>query len=68
MSELKTTVTFSSQSESYKLTNYPASNTLSITFDGNDCTIYAYLEQFRCFLRACGFSETNIRDALGEFQ
>jgi hypothetical protein len=67
MSELKTTVTFSSQSDSCQLENYPASNTLSITFDGNDCTVYAYVEQFRCFLRACGFSEKNITDALGEF-
>lgn len=67
MSELKTTVTFSSQCESIQLENYPVSNTISITFDGNDCTIYAYVEQFRCFLRACGFCEKNITDALGEF-
>lgn len=67
MSELKTTVNFTSQCESAQLDNYPASSNISITFDGNDCTIYAYVEQFRCFLRACGFGEKTIKDALGEF-
>ena len=67
MSSLKTTITFSCQSECSGLENYPASNTMSITFDGEDCNIYTYVEQFRCFLRGCGFSERNIKDALGEF-
>lgn len=67
MSTLKTTVTFSCHSECSGLENYPASNTMSIAFDGTECNIYTYVEQFRCFLRGCGFAESNVKDALGEF-
>jgi hypothetical protein len=67
MSELKTTVTFKSHSDFGELKDYPASGSHTITFDATNCTIYGYLEQFRCFLRAAGFCEKNIKDALGEF-
>ena len=67
MSTLKTTVTFSCHSECSGLENYPASNTIYIVFDGEDCNIFTYVEQFRCFLKCCGFAEKNIKEALGEF-
>ena len=66
MSSLKTTVTFSCHSECSGLENYPASSAVSISFDGEDCNIYTYVEQFRCFLKACGFADKNIKDTLGE--
>ena len=67
MKELKTTVTFTAHSDYGELQDYPASGTQTITFDATDCTIHAYVEQFRCFLRAEGFAEKNITEALGEF-
>jgi hypothetical protein len=67
MKELKTTVTFTATSDYGELENYPASGTQTITFDATDCTIHAYVEQFRNFLRAEGFAEKTITDALGEY-
>lgn len=64
---MKTTVNFTSHTDYSGLTNYPESGTQTISFNATDCNIYTYVEQFRCFLRACGFSEKNITDALGEF-
>lgn len=66
MKQLKTTVTFTAHSDYGELDDYPVSGTQTITFDATDCTIHAYVEQFRCFLRAEGFAEKNIADALGE--
>jgi hypothetical protein len=39
---------------------------MSIAFDGTDCNIYVYVEQFRCFLKGCGFADKNIEAVLGE--
>ena len=66
MKQLKTTVTFTAHSDYGELKDYPASGTQTITFDATDCTIYAYVEQFRCFMRAEGFAEKIITEALGE--
>jgi hypothetical protein len=49
------------------LENYPYSNTYTFEFDSTDLTIYGYVEQFRTVLRAEGFSEKLITEALGEF-
>jgi hypothetical protein len=49
------------------LENYPCSNTNIFEFDTKDLNIYGYVEQFRSVLRAEGFSETLIKEALGEF-
>ena len=67
MKQLKTTVTFTAHSDYGDLENYPASGTQTITFDATDCTIQAYVEQFRCFLKAEGFAEKTIKEALGEY-
>jgi hypothetical protein len=45
---------------------YPKSDVKSIVFDGEDATVFVYVEQFRRFLRACGFHEKSINDAMGE--
>lgn len=49
------------------LENYPHSNTYTFEFDCTDLTIFGYVEQFRTVLRAEGFSEKLIKEALGEF-
>lgn len=49
------------------LENYPTTNKYTFEFDATDMTIYGYVEQFRTVLRAAGFSEKSITDALGEF-
>ena len=67
MSELKTIITLSSYSDFAGLTGYPKSGSHVISFDATDLDIYGYVEQFRAFLRAAGFCEKNIKDALGEF-
>ena len=67
MKQLKTTVTFTAHSDYGDLEDYPVSGTQTITFDASDCTIHAYVEQFRCFMRAEGFAEKTITEALGEF-
>jgi hypothetical protein len=67
MKQLKTTITFTSESDYGDLQDYPATGSHTVTFDGTDCTIYAYVEQFRNFMRAEGFSEGNIIEAIGEF-
>jgi hypothetical protein len=65
--ELKTTVTFSSFSDFGGLEDYPRSGSHTISFDATDCTIYGYIEQFRSFLKASGFAEKTITEAIGEF-
>jgi len=62
-----TQVTFIADCNNGTLENYPHTNKYTFTFDATDMTIYGYVEQFRCFLRASGFSEKSISDALGEF-
>ena len=49
------------------LENYPSSSNYEFNFDATDLTIYGYVEQFRIVLRAAGFSDKLISDALGEF-
>lgn len=49
------------------LENYPDTSTYTFEFDGTDMTIFGYVEQFRAVLRAAGFAEKTIKDALGEF-
>lgn len=48
------------------LKDYPASNKYTFEFDATDLTLYGYVEQFRTILRASGFSEKSITEALGE--
>ena len=67
MSNFHTQVTFITESNNDGLKDYPLTSKNEITFDATDATIYAYVEQFRCFLRAAGFAEKSIEDALGEF-
>ena len=59
-------VSFIVKNSNGTLTNFPKTDVKSIVFDGTDATIYVYVEQFRYFLRACGFCEKNIIDAMGE--
>ncbi len=49
------------------LKDYPYTNTYTFEFDATDMTIHGYVEQFRTVLRAAGFAEKSIKDALGEF-
>lgn len=67
MKELKTIVTFTAKSDYGDLEDYPRSGSHTTTFDATDCTIHAYVEQFRCFLKAEGFAEKTITEALGEY-
>jgi len=67
MKELKTVVTFTAKTDYGDLNDYPRSGCHTTTFDASDCTVYVYVEQFRNFLRAEGFAEMTIKDALGEF-
>ena len=59
-------VSFVSENSNGTLTNFPKTDVKSIVFDGTDATIFVYVDQFRCFLRACGFGEQSIIEALGE--
>jgi hypothetical protein len=59
-------ISFIAENSNGTLTNFPKTDVKSIVFDGTDATIFVYVDQFRCFLRACGFSEANIVDAMGE--
>ena len=59
-------VSFVSENSNGTLTNFPKTDVKSIVFDGTDATIYVYVDQFRYFLAACGFSEQLILEALGE--
>ena len=67
MSNFHTQVTFITESNNDGLKEYPNTSKYTHTFDATDLTIYGYVEQFRCFLRAAGFAEKGIEDALGEF-
>ena len=59
-------VSFVSKNSNGTLTNFPNTDVKSVTFDGTDASIYIYVDQFRYFLAACGFSEANITEVLGE--
>lgn len=59
-------VSFVSENSNGSLTNFPRTDVKSVVFDGTEATIYVYVDQFRYFLAACGFSEQNILEALGE--
>ena len=60
-----TEISFISESNG-SVEGYPKSDVKSIVFDGEDATVFVYVEQFRMFLRACGFGEISINDAMGE--
>ena len=60
-----TEISFISESNG-SVKGYPKSDVKSIVFDGEDATVFVYVEQFRMFLRACGFGEKSINDAMGE--
>jgi hypothetical protein len=59
-------VSFVSENSNGTLTNFPKTDVKSIVFDGTDATIYVYVDQFRYFLAAEGFSEQSILEVLGE--
>ena len=59
-------VSFIAENSNGTLTNFPKTDVKSIVFDATDATIFVYVDQFRYFLRACGFCEENIVDAMGE--
>ena len=65
--QFHTQVTIIIDANNGKLENYPATSRYKFSFDATDMTIYGYVEQFRAVLRAAGFSEKCITDALGEF-
>jgi hypothetical protein len=48
------------------LEDYPASNKYTFEFDATDLDIYGYVDQFRKVLRASGFSDKSIDNALGK--
>ena len=66
INSLTTEVSFVSKSYNGNLEGFPKSDVKSIVFDGEDATVFVYVEQFRSFLRACGFHENSINDAMGE--
>ena len=66
INSLTTEVTFVSKSKNGNLEGYPKSDVTSIVFDGADATVTVYVEQFRSFLRAVGFNEACINNAIGE--
>lgn len=68
MSNMKTTVTFTSYTDYAGLPDYPKTGYHTTTFDGTACTIYTYVEQFRCFLKAEGYPEKLINEVLGEVE
>jgi len=61
-----TEISFTSKNNNATLKGFPKSDVKSIVFDGEDATVFVYVEQFRSFLRACGFHENSINDAMGE--
>ena len=48
------------------MVDFPKSNKLTLEFDATDANIWAYIDQFRVALRAAGFCEKSIVEALGE--
>lgn len=65
--EFSQKMTIIAEHKNGQLENYPYSNTYRFEFDCTDLTIHGYVEQFRTVLRAVGFSEKMITEALGEF-
>lgn len=63
---MKTAVTFTSYTNYDGLPDYPNSGYHTTSFDATDCTISVYVQQFRAFLKAEGFSEQLIDKAIGE--
>jgi hypothetical protein len=59
-------VTLTIDSSNGDMEDYPKSNKLTLEFDATDANIWAYIEQFRVALRAAGFCEKSIVEALGE--
>lgn len=48
------------------LEEYPKTSKYTMTFDATDATIAMYVQQFRLFLKLCGFADKTIEDFLGE--
>jgi hypothetical protein len=65
--EFSQKMTIIAQHKNGGLENYPYSNTYTFEFDSTDLTVDGYVEQFRTVLRAVGFAEKTITEALGEF-
>jgi len=59
-------VTITIDSSNGDLLDYPATNKVVLEFDATDANIWAYIDQFRVALRAAGFCEKSIVEALGE--
>jgi len=59
-------VTISLDFSNGDMEDYPKSNKLTLEFDATDANIWAYIDQFRVALRAAGFCEKSITEALGE--
>jgi hypothetical protein len=66
INQFSTEISFTSKNSNGSLPGFPKSDVKSIVFDGEDATVFVYVEQFRSFLRACGFHENSINDAMGE--
>ena len=49
-----------------RLDDYPVTSNYRFSFDATDMTVWGYVAQFRVVLRAAGFGEKCINDALGE--
>jgi hypothetical protein len=65
--EFSTWVTVTLDCKNGDLPDYPSVNKYTFEFDATDMTIQGYVEQFRTILRASGFAEQSITEALGEF-
>ena len=65
--EFSQKMTIIAQHKNGELKDYPYSNTYTFEFDSTDLTIHGFVEQFRTVLRAVGFAEKTIKEALGEF-
>jgi hypothetical protein len=65
--EVSTWITVTLDCKNGDLPHYPSVNKYTFKFDATDMTIQGYVEQFRIILRASGFAEKTIREALGEF-
>jgi hypothetical protein len=59
-------VTISLDCSNGDMPDYPATNKVMLEFDATDANIWAYIDQFRVALRAAGFCEKSIIEALGE--
>jgi hypothetical protein len=59
-------VTITIDSSNGDMPDYPATNKVMLEFDATDANIWAYIDQFRVALRAAGFCEKSITEALGE--